>query len=137
MYELYDFAELKRIAVYRQSIPLTQEMAIPGAICLDENLLFDGVLERTIMAHELGHCATNAFYTRNDPPYIRRRMENRADKWAIKKLVPLDKLKAAIKAGNTEVWQLADYFRVSDQMMLKALCLYQNGNLALEYFAAL
>lgn len=137
MYELYKFAEQKHIAVYRRSIPEAKGMAIPGSICLDVDLIFDGPVERTVMAHDLGHCATGSFYSRNDPPYIRRRMENRADKWAIKKLVPKDKLKAAIRSGYTQVWELADFFRVTEQMMLKALCLYQNGNLELEYYTSI
>lgn len=132
MYDLYRYAEQKNILIIRRPIPHTKGIAIPGAICLDENLLFDGEVERTVMAHDLGHCMTGSFYTRNDPDFIRRRMENRADKWAIKKLVPKSKLKLAIQNGYSEVWQLAEFFGITEEMMTKALCWYRNGNLATE-----
>lgn len=132
MLELYKIAEQKSVAVYRRPIPASKGIAVPGAVCLDDGLTFDGAEERTVFAHELGHCLTGSFYTRSDPDFIRRRMENRADKWAIKKLVPKDELRAAIRNGR-DIYELAEYFSVTEAMIRKALCWYQNGNLALEY----
>ena len=134
MYELYEIAEKNHIEIFRRSIPKTISMTVPGAICLDKDLIFDGKQERTNLGHEIGHNMRNAFYSRNDPPFIRRRMENKADSWEIKKLVPKDKLKEAVALGYTEVWQLSDYFGVTEELIRKAFCLYEHGNLGIEYY---
>lgn len=77
----------------------------------------------TCMAHEVGHCATGAFYTENTLE-LRSRMEYRANKWAIKKLIPRDELEENIKSGYTEVWQLAELFCVTEDMMRFAMWIY-------------
>ena len=65
---------------------------------------------------------------------IRKKHENRADKWAIQRLIPLSELDAARAAGHTELWDLAEYFGVTEDMMRKALCWYAHGNLAAEQY---
>ena len=86
------------------------------------------------MAHELGHCSTGSFYNRHTPFDVRQCHENRADKWAIKKLVPVAELDQAVAAGYTEFWQLAEYFGVTEDFMKKAVCYYTHGNLAVDYY---
>ena len=107
-------------------------MSVPGAICMDASLIYGGSVERVHFAHELGHCARSAFYVRSDPPWIRNRCEHKADKWAIKKLVPKDELKKAVAAGYTEPWQLAEYFDVTEDFMTLAMWYYQHGNMSME-----
>lgn len=123
-------AELGGIDVFYSDIPETLSMAIPGAICLDWSLWWDGSEKNTRCAHELGHNKTGAFYTRNDPPCIRRRMENRANKWAIEHAVPKADMEAAIECGCTETWDLAERFNVTEGFIKKAIWYYYNGNLA-------
>ena len=65
---------------------------------------------------------------------IRKKHENRADKWAIQRLIPLSELDAARADGHTELWDLAEYFGVTEDMMRKALCWYAHGNLAAEQY---
>ena len=60
--------------------------------------------------------------------------ENRADKWAIKKLVPEDELNEAVNCGHTEIYDLAEYFGVTEEFMRKAVCWYVHGNLATELY---
>lgn len=134
MYELYDVAESNRIPVFHGHIPETRSMSVPGAICLDESIQMGSKEERTRLGHEVGHNMRNAFYTRSDPAFIRRRMENQADTWEIKKLIPKDELRKAYESGYTEIWQLSDYFWVEEELIRKAYCLYTHGNLALEYY---
>ena len=64
----------------------------------------------------------------------RRRHENRADKWAIRCLIPLENLDDAIAEGCTELWQIADRFGVTEEFAKKAVCLYVHGNLATELY---
>lgn len=132
MIELFRVAEEMGVEVFCGNIPETVSMSVPGAICMDASLAYGGAVERVHFAHELGHNARAAFYTRSDPPCIRHRCERKADKWAIKKLVPEDELKKAVARGYTESWQLAEYFDVTNDFMVKAMWYYQHGNLAVE-----
>ena len=36
--------------------------------------------------------------------------------------------------GHTEMWDLADYFHVTEDFMRKAVCWYTYGNLATELY---
>ena len=63
-----------------------------------------------------------------------RRHENRADKWAIQKLIPVSELDDAVAEGCTELWELAERFGVTESFMRKAVCYYVHGNLATELY---
>lgn len=78
------------------------------------------------MAHELGHCKTGSFYNEKSPLDIRSKHEYRADKWAVMNLVPYDDFIGACKKGYTEIWQLAEYFGVTDDFILRAHEIYLN-----------
>lgn len=84
--------------------------------------------------HEIGHCETASFYNQYTSREIFQKHENRADRWAIKKLIPKDELDVAVSNGLTEPWQLADYFNVTEDFMKKAMCLYTHGNLATDLY---
>ena len=90
--------------------------------------------EKTQLAHEIGHCETGSFYSRYVQVDSRQRHENRADKWAIQKLIPEDELDEAVANGCTELWELAEHFGVTEDFMKKAVCWYTNGNLAAELY---
>lgn len=75
-------------------------------------------------AHELGHCVTGSFYNRYSKFDIISKHEYRADKWAIKKLVPKDELVSVMKKGTQEIWLLAEKFNVTESFMIKACEMY-------------
>ena len=129
--DLFRIAEDNGIRVVSGRIPKTKSIAVPGAVCLDRALCFDRAEERTRLAHELGHNMTWAFYRRDDPPYWKRRMENRANKWAICSIVTEEALYRAIREGHTETWDLAEYFDVTEDFIKMAMWYYHYGNLAM------
>ena len=86
------------------------------------------------LSHELGHCVTGSFYNIYAAIDYRRRHENRADKWAISTLIPVDDLDDAVAQGCTEVWELAERFGVTEDFIRKAVCYYVHGNLATELY---
>ena len=86
------------------------------------------------MGHELGHCITGSFYNIHTAVDCRQRHENRADKWAIHTLIPVDALDDAIAHGCTEIWDLAEHFGVTEDFMRKAVCYYVHGNIAAELY---
>lgn len=93
--------------------------------------------ETVHLGHELGHTETGSFYSEMSCLDLRQRHENRADRWAIQKLIPVCDFDQAVGSGLTEVWQLADFFNVTEEFMRKAICLYLFGNVdADEFFPA-
>lgn len=88
--------------------------------------------ENVVVAHEGGHAMTGSTHALNSPYDVVEQHENRADKWAITKLIPKIDLDQAVKAGHTEIWDLADLFNVTEPFMRKAAWWYTYGNLAVE-----
>ena len=90
--------------------------------------------ETVCLAHELGHCETGSFYNRWAKLDLRKKHENRADKWAVRQLVPVEELDQAVADGCEEIQALADHFGVTEEFMKKAVCWYIHGNLAAELY---
>lgn len=137
--ELYEQASKENIAVLRFPMEQCGSMSLmrPDGACyigMDESVLDGGVQERVHLTHELGHCTTGSFYNIYSKADLRQRHENRADKWAIRRLIPVSQLDDAIAAGHTDLWDLADYFGVTEAFLKKALCLYVHNNLASELY---
>lgn len=103
-------------------------------IAIDPFRLEGEIDEKLKLAHELGHCMTGSFYNQFATVEHRQKHENQADKWAIQRLVSKDALADAVAGGNTTLWQLAEYFEVSEVFIRKAICLYTYGNLAVEQY---
>jgi len=97
-----------------------------GHIAINAQKIDSFSLEKICLAHEMGHCLTGSFYKIHSPLDVREKHERRADAWAIKKLVPIDKLTQAVEAGYLETWELAEYFDVPGEFMHKALNYYQD-----------
>lgn len=136
---LLDYAACREIEVDWVSMRRAESLSIPleddtFGIAIDPNKVDSLPDELCKLAHEIGHCVTGAFYNRHSTFDLREKHENRADKWAIKKLLPFDEMKAAMQKGYTKPWELAEYFGVTEVFMRKALCLYAKGNLAVEYY---
>lgn len=137
--ELYRMADQQNIAIHlfplgkREALSF-MELTGECYIAIDPRKLTSEADERNKLAHELGHCCTGAFYNRYSPYDCRKRQENRADKWAIQKLIPSDDLDEAIALGCTELWQLAEHFGVSEDFIRKAVCYHVHGNLATELY---
>ena len=136
---LYGLAKEREIAVLQYPMPENGSMSVmleTGTcwIGMDPGVQDGGTEELVHLAHELGHCVTGSFYNRYAAIDHRQRHENRADKWAIRKLIPKSALDDAVASGCTELWARAEYFDVTEQFMRKAVCLYTHGNLATELY---
>ena len=137
--DLYEYAEDQGIDV--DWVPLEQatSLSIPlpdGSYAIAVNpWKLDTLEQETVcLAHELGHCKTGSFYNRHAALDIRQKHENRADKWEIEQFLPLDALEAAAHEGCTEVWDLAERFGVTEDLVRKAICWYKHGNLAVDQY---
>ena len=136
---LYDLARQQNIEVFDFPLPETGSMSImedSGAcyIAMDPAIRDGAIQERVHLSHEIGHCATGSFYNRYAAVDCRQRHENRANKWAVQTLIPVDDLDQAIAEGCTEVWELADRFGVTEDFIRKTVCYYVHGNMATELY---
>ena len=136
---LYEIAKQQNIEVL--SYPMSQNgsmsVMLEDGRCfvgMDDSVRDGSVQERVHLSHELGHCVTGSFYNRYTPYDLRQRHENRADKWAILRLVTEDALDEAVAEGCCEIWNLAERFGVTEQFMKKAVCYYVHGNVAAELY---
>ena len=132
---LYQRAEQEGVDV--DYFPMREDVSfsLPGGlIAMDVDKMRDSKEEKVLLAHELGHIETGSFYNIHSGLDVRGKYERRADKQAIKMLVPKDELDCAVNSGFTELWELADYFGVSEAFMKKAICLYKFGNLDVDSY---
>lgn len=136
---LYDLAQQNNIGVRSFPLPEFGSLSVQADsggcyIGMDPEIEDGSVQERVHLGHELGHCITGSFYSIHTAVDRRQRHENKADKWAIRKLIPVDELDKAIAEGCTEIWDLAERFGVTEQFIKKTICLYVHGNLAEELY---
>ena len=136
---LYQLASQQNIEVLRYPLPETGSMSImleDGSCCIgiDPATRDGSIQERVHLGHELGHCVTGSFYNIHAAIDYRQRHENRADKWAIRHLIPVEDLDEAVAEGCTDLWSLADRFGVTEDFIKKAVCYYVHGNVATELY---
>ncbi len=136
---LYTIAKKQNIEVLSYPLPHNGSMSLmqPSGACyigIDPSVRDGDVKERVHLSHELGHCITGSFYNIYAAVDSRQRHENRADKWAIAQLIPVDALDKAVAEGYTELWELAERFGVTESFIKKAVCYYVHGNLATELY---
>ena len=120
--ELYNYAEQRHIDIDNRKMRELVSAAFPeNWIVLDRTKIPTSAEEKAILAHEIGHCVTGAFYGVSSPPDFRAKQEQKANEWAYRKLVPHDALLEAVKQGDSEIWQLAEHFGVPYDFMQHAV----------------
>lgn len=127
--DLYNYAVDEDITILDCNAPLTVSVSLMTDngdcyIGLDYNAIKSKMEERERLAHEIGHCVRGAFYNRYSLLDIKSKHEYRADKWAIEQLLPKEDMESAFECGIVEVWQLAEYFEVSEERVKKAAWIY-------------
>lgn len=127
--DLYSYADEHNIPIISFDMPKSESMSILYEgncfIGIDPFTIKSETQEKVKLAHELGHCETGAFYNEYATCDIREKHERRANIWAIKKLIPKDKLIKAIQSGFGENrWELSEYFGVTEDLMKFALEYY-------------
>lgn len=124
---LYDIAQTDNIPVFSFDMESCESISILQSgncyIAIDPFKIKSTADEKVKLAHELGHCETGAFYNVYAFCDIRAKHEKRADRWAIKKLIPKDKLKEACTFCNNR-YELAEHFGVTEDFMQKAMDYY-------------
>ncbi len=130
--ELYRLAEARRIPVYCFPLPCCKALSVMDAegdcqIGIDPMQLASEADEAVKLAHELGHCETGSFYNRYTPLDVRGKHEKQAWDWAVQRLLPWEQLEAAMAAGHTEPYDLAEHFGLPEDFVRRALDYYALG----------
>ena len=128
---LYGVAEQAKIVVDRFDLPQNASLSVMDDsgrcyIAIDPVAVADTADETCKLAHELGHCMTGSFHTRSSPCDLVARHEVRADRWAIRWLLPRHQLEQAFRLGIVEPWQLAEHFSLPEAFIRKAIEYYRS-----------
>ena len=125
--DLHAFAQQHGATIDYAPLPQTTAVAVKLGektfIGMDESILENSAAERMLLAHELGHLQTDAFYGMRAPASVRAAAEMQAERWAVKTLVPKHQFTLLLKQGM-KVWEIAEYFNVSEAFVRKAYHLY-------------
>ena len=131
--KLYDMAESHQVGVYFYDLGDTAAATVSGenfcAIALNPR---DNRCERQELehlSHEMGHIETGTLHRPGADELEILRSEYRCAAWVVKYLVPIDELLEAAEHGYTEIWELAEYFGVSEECILDAVKIYRNKGL--------
>ncbi|MBQ6946440.1 MAG: ImmA/IrrE family metallo-endopeptidase, partial [Clostridia bacterium] len=124
---LYELAAGRGVPVYAfdlKNVPSLSIMDEDGGCVVGMAPTLAGQREKLCLAHELGHCITGAFYNRHSSGAVRGKSEYKADKWAFYHLLPPMAVEKAMAAGLTRPHELAEYFDVPEEFLLRALDYY-------------
>lgn len=124
---LYELAARNGIQVDHVPLPENRSVSVLQGkdmfIALDSGISTRAE-ERVCLAHELGHCETMSFYNMYSKLEVRGKHENRADRWAITKLIPRDRYYQALHNGYIDIPSLAEFFDVTEDFMRKVTKYY-------------
>lgn len=139
--DLYAYAEDHNIRVDDLPLYPAKAMSIQledgtCAIAIDYSQITTTAEEKTMLGHEIAHCKTGSFYNPHSPCDVPQKHEHCADKWEVIELIPKDELDKAVSCGIIEIWELAEYFNVTEDFMRKAVCWYEKGTLNTDWFFA-
>lgn len=127
--ELYRIAEQEDIDIYATPLPFNESISLMDDdlkcyIGIDYDLIKNSSDEKRKLAHEIGHCIKGAFYNRHSKHDLISKHEYSADKWACENLLPKNEMQEAFEKGYVELWQLADYFDVPEDLVKKAMWIH-------------
>ncbi len=132
MEKLYRIAQQSDIPIIHMKMKKAEALSLSMGnrciIAIDKTKVRSNADYKVKSAHELGHCVTGSFYDENCPVAPRGRMERRANNWAIRTVASRRQLIHALKSGNTELWQLAEHFGVTEEFMVDILKYYNLWN---------
>ena len=125
----YTIAEKDNIDIISFDCPESKSLSLEigkGRYCIgiDKNIK-NTAKEITYVMHELGHCKTGSFYNRYSKLDVIGKHERRADTWAALGLMPPEDLRKAFQDGDTEAWQLAERFNITQEFVERAIKIYR------------
>lgn len=125
MTSLLEIAEYEGIKIHEIELPeRIKGLYYENSIALNKRLETNKE-RKCVLAEELGHYFTSVGDILNLKIESNRKQEIRARNWAIQKLVPFDELIFAHQQGYASVYELSEYFDVTEDFMKEAVLFYQ------------
>ena len=125
--QLYEIADSRNIIIKDFPMQKLRAVALSGGwIAIDRRKCASDTEYKCVLAHEIGHCATDSFYTVHTSVPVKELNERQANRFAAELLVPFSKLLHAIhERGMSIVRTLAIAFDVTIEFMQMVLDLYE------------
>ena len=107
-------------------------------IAMDKSNIFNSIEEKELLAEEVGHFVTNAFYciAKNfNHPLSRlnaRKAEAEAENYKIDFLVSVEDIQGALDKGCREDWEIAEYCDCSVELLRKAILRYERKGITFK-----
>lgn len=125
MTNLLTIAECEGIEVFEFELPeRIKGLYYENSIVINKKLKTNKE-RKCVLGEELGHYFTSVGDILNLKIESNRKQEIRAKNWAIQKLVPFDELVLAFQEGYTNVYELSEYFDVTEDFMKESILFYQ------------
>ena len=142
--DIYKWFEDRDILLFDRQLPFSNEQSkavtirllgegITG-VFLDLGRIETAAEEAVTLLHEGGHCATGTTHAIISPFDLIAKHEYKADKWAVQGAVTKEELDNARRSGYREIYELAEYFNLTEDFMKKVVCWYDRGNLDVEVY---
>lgn len=97
------------------------------AIFLDFTKISSTRQLKGVCCHELGHVATGALHKIESPFETVERSEYRANRWSAETFLTVEDFKEAFADGYTEPWELAEYFDMPEDDVMKAYSYWKDS----------
>lgn len=129
--DLYDEIEKENIVIQNTKFEKKKAgIATDGTftmIAFDYSKIEDSKEEKLIVAEELAHYQTGAFYKSNSPFANIEKAEYTAKKHAINQILPYEELKNAIENKHlTTTYELSEYFNLPEHIIAQAYFCFKN-----------
>ncbi len=129
--KLYDIATRENISIEdfkMKNKAIIEQIDKEYYIGLNYSKISNSKEEKEILAEELGHYYTNTLYTANYSNTEINKREYRAGKWALKTLVPFQKLQDLYAKGARYSYEFAEELGVSEKLIDKAYNYYKENS---------
>lgn len=129
--KLYDIATRENISVIdfkMKNKAIIEQIDKEYYIGLNYSKIDNSTEEKELLAEELGHYYTNTLYDTNYSDIEMNKREYRANKWALKTLVPFQKLKDLCDKGVIYSYEFAEELGVSEKLIDRAYNYYKENS---------
>ena len=115
---LFNYAKLDRPAALIEN-------QYGAGMFINERLTETTAQQKCAILHEYAHHVTHATHSVHASAETRMKDEFKAVRYAVHRWLPVAQMQQAMADGDTELWQLAERFNVTEEFIRKAFYIYR------------
>lgn len=118
---------LEELGVDIVQAPFTSRVAAiapQGLLAINYSAIETQQQELAVLLEEIGHFETYAFYPKNASYDVWQKQENRAFRHVFERYYPPDIIVKGMRAGNTQLWELAEWLSLPERFVSEMLRYY-------------